>query len=137
MLFNQIIQNNQVEIFSNPKKAIYLTNEQSNRIISMIKKLSYSKKEHVKIRARIDNSYIPSLLVYLKKQFELFTQKIENLLRNRTSEYLNMKKSEFQFKKDYAVVLKELNKLKNSRLETKSFEAFIENINENIMDSST
>ena len=66
------------------------------------------------IRARIDNSYIPTLLVYLKKKIEMFTENIENMLKNRTSEYLNIKKSTFQFKKDYAVVYQELNELKNS-----------------------
>ena len=136
IVFRNIIEKNQVEIFSNPKKSINLTNEQSIKILSLINKLSYVKKTDAKIRARIDNSYIPQLLVYLKKKFENFTNNIEAVLKNATSEYFEYKKSSLRFANDSAFVYKVLKELQKNGLEHKTFDKFINMIDSSVLDNS-
>ena len=47
IVFKTIIENSQIEIFSNPKKNAILSTDQKLKITSLLKKMSFSKKEEL------------------------------------------------------------------------------------------
>ena len=79
-VFRQVLENGQLEIFSNPENDKQdIDNLESTRIHALIGKLNYTNKSEVKIRTRIKKEYAFKLNEYLNVNY----QKMDNLLQTR------------------------------------------------------
>ena len=83
IVFKQVLENDQIEIFSNPRKAMILDDTQKKQISQMIDRLDYIKKQDAVIRVSIDRSNIPKLNSYLVDNYDKFEKNFEMLLGNK------------------------------------------------------
>ena len=64
IVFREIIENDQIEIFSNPKKQGLISRDQSKQILLLIDRLIYAEKNKLKLRVRVDIEYESKLFNY-------------------------------------------------------------------------
>lgn len=90
LVLRQVLQNDQIEIFSNPKKEVATIDDtQKKQIINMMEnRLSYIKNSDAKIRVRIDRSHIPRLNAYIVDNYDRFEKNLDRLIEKQTSEYI-------------------------------------------------
>ena len=135
-VFEQLILNDQIDIFSNPKKNMIVDSIQSNRMLNLIQRLNYVEKNDAKIRVRIDRSYIPKLDSFIKDRFEKFSQNIEDSLEISIQNFVNSLISnnlEIQNLEDIKGLITFLTTIGFQKLE---FDSFLSKLNNNILSSS-
>ena len=80
IVFNEIIDNFQIEIFSNPKKKVPVSIDQAEAIKNLIgTKLQYAKKNDLKLRAKISDTYKLELLQYITYSYKNFEEDFSEL----------------------------------------------------------
>ena len=89
IVFKQVLENDQIEIFSNPRKNVVLDDSQKVQILNMIDKLDYIKKKEALIRVSLDRSQIPTLNSYLIDNFEKFEKNVETVLTKNFQLFIN------------------------------------------------
>jgi hypothetical protein len=72
LVFREILVNNQLEIFSNPRREVpMLDNAQREQMLGMLNtRMDYINKTDAKIRVRIDRTHIPRLNAYIVSNYE-------------------------------------------------------------------
>lgn len=142
-VFENSIQLNQFEIFSNPQSHGKLNNSESLKIQSMINNLSYISKEDAKIQIRIASSYYAELSSYKDKQFKEFMAYLQQKLESSINKYFEakLKVDEANFKERVnnteitiaESIYKVLSTLNNILTQKIDFETFLKSIDENIL----
>jgi len=128
IVFREIVENNQIEIFSNPKKHGLISRDQSDQILLLIDRLIYAEKNKLKLRVRVDIEYESKLLNYTNYHFELFKKDLKQTIQNAVIKYFETsKKNNYQ---DYLQVFKHLESIKNRTNNKIDFESFINDIDE-------
>ena len=79
LVFRQVLLNDQLEIFSNPRRDVaVLDDKQKNQMLNMMNnQLVYIKNEDAQIRVRIDRSHIPRLNAYIVDNYAKFEKNLE------------------------------------------------------------
>jgi hypothetical protein len=134
-VFEQLILNDQIDIFSNPKKYMRVDKIQSERILNLIQRLNYIKKEDAKIRVTIDRSYMPKLDSFIKDRFEKFTQTLENILEISITNYINSLLIKDLELSNFLEIKGLLNFLNTSSYTKLEFDFLLNNLNENFLSS--
>jgi len=128
IVFREIVENSQIEIFSNPKKHGLISRDQSDQILLLIDRLIYAEKNKLKLRVRVDIEYESKLLNYTNCHFELFKKDLKQTIQNAVIKYFETsKKNNYQ---DYLQVFKHLESIKNRTNNKIDFESFINDIDE-------
>ena len=135
VVFRYVIENN-VEIFSNPKKAIILNDEQSIQINMMINRLKYVSKHDAKIRPRMDPSSIPPLIVYLQTENKKWDASFTQQLKNITNEFFYKNERIFQNAADASIVYKKIVEFQTILSEKTDYHSLIKSIDEDILDAN-
>jgi len=131
-VFNEILENNQIEIFSNPKKKGPVSTDQAEAIRSLINnKLKYANKNDLKIRAKISDTYKLELLEYIHNNYDQFEDQFYQLLNMGITRFLEKKK--IMEETEYIYI--QLNQLLKSGLLVTDFDKFIKNLNNQILDN--
>lgn len=91
LVFRQVLLNDQLEIFSNPRRDVaVLDDKQKNQMLNMMNnQLVYIKNEDAQIRVRIDRSHIPRLNAYIVDNYAKFEKNLDTLIEKQASEYIN------------------------------------------------
>ena len=91
LVFRQVLLNDQLEIFSNPRRDVaVLDDKQKNQMLNMMNnQLVYIKNEDAQIRVRIDRSHIPRLNAYIVDNYAKFEKNLDTLMEKQASEYIN------------------------------------------------
>jgi energy-coupling factor transporter ATP-binding protein EcfA2 len=89
IVFKQVLENDQIEIFSNPRKNVVLDDSQKIQISHMIDRLDYIKKKDAIIRVSLDRSQMPKLNSYLIENFEKFEKNVEKVLTKNFHLFIN------------------------------------------------
>jgi energy-coupling factor transporter ATP-binding protein EcfA2 len=135
VVFRYVIENN-VEIFSNPKKAIILNDEQSIQIVKMVNRLEYVSKPDAKLRPRIDPSSIPALIWYLQTENEKWDASFTQQLKNITNEFYYKNERIFQNAADASIVYKKIVEFQTILSEKTDYHSLIKSIDEDILDAN-
>jgi len=131
-VFNEILENNQIEIFSNPKKKGPVSKHQAEAIISLMNtKLKFVNKNVLKIRTKISDTYKLKLLEYIRDNYDQFEDEFNKLLNMGITRFLKKKKAIEEIE-DIYIRLNEL--LKNGSL-VNDFDSFLKNLNNEILDN--
>jgi hypothetical protein len=88
-VFNQIIADKQVEIFSNPKVAGPVGDAQSKQIISLINSMSYFQKEDAKFRVTIAPGYLQELVEYIEDRYDTFRADVGQIINQNVSSFVD------------------------------------------------
>jgi len=130
LVFLQIIENFQIEIFSNPKKKGPVSTDQKKKIIELVKKLEYIKKNEYNTQTRIEESSKSKLLNYIKNKFKLFEKNFNEKFFIDISNYFEQKYQDF---KEAPFIFNELIELvENGKLEH-DFENYTNSLNNKIL----
>ena len=89
IVFKRVLQNDQIEIFSNPRREILVDDVQKKQMLEMMEKLTYIKNGDAQIRVRIDRSHIPRLNAYIVDNYEKFEKNIQRSLEKQMSAYID------------------------------------------------
>ena len=103
-VFKKVVSNDQLEIFSNPKKQGDLNLDQSFQMIKLIKRLKYTKRVDAKIRVQIEQHLVSEFIQYTEKSYLSFENSLNaflnksilenkhfNNIDNATSRYIELK----------------------------------------------
>jgi GTP-binding protein EngB required for normal cell division len=129
IIFNQIIKNFQIEIFSNPKKKGPVKTHQADAINILIKnKLQYAEKKDLKLRVQISNEYRADLIKYISDHYIKFGESLNNELDKVLSKWiLKRKKNTSDLNEKKNLYLK-LNEFVSQSLNHVSFDDFVKNV---------
>ena len=136
LIFNMILSDSQLEIFSNPKVKGPVNDFQSKQIFTLIEKLKFINKDEAKVHIRIAENYLPQLRAYMDDQFLKFEQKIETELTEFVNEYYRKTLRNSDDPVSTAVAYKTLNEFILKASHKTSFEAFIDSINDEIVNQT-
>jgi hypothetical protein len=91
LVFREILANNQLEIFSNPRREVpVLDKAQREQMLDMLNtRMGYIKKADAKIRVRIDRAHIPRLNAYIVSNYAKFETHLNELLERQITLYLD------------------------------------------------
>ena len=97
LILRNVLLNDQIELFSNPRRELALLNktEQKNILNVIEQRLVFIPKSEAKIRARIDRTHIPKLNVYITQTFARLESQINdtfmsvNGVVSRVSDFIN------------------------------------------------
>ena len=133
LVFRQVIEDAQIEIFSNPKKEQLLDDTQSKQILSLLGRLSFAKKSDVKVRIRVDKSYFEKLYAYAKENYAKFNSFFEETVTKRIMDYYTREKIN---RTNIANIYKQLNDIRDKALEPIELESFLNSTKRDILDES-
>jgi energy-coupling factor transporter ATP-binding protein EcfA2 len=129
-VFNEIIENDQFEIFSNPKIRGPVGTHQANEINNfIINKLKYSNKDGLKIRVEIDE-YKDDLFEYVHYFYSKFENDFNHLFETAITKYFNRKKF---IKENFQNIHIQLSNLKDISSEENDLDDFLEKLNLEIL----
>jgi hypothetical protein len=129
-VFNEILENNQIEIFSNPKKKGPVSTHQAEAIISLMNtKLKYANKTDLKIRAKISDTYKLKLLEYIRDNYDQFEDEFNQLFNMGITRFLKKKIEETEN------IYIQLNELLKNDSQINDFDNFLKNLNNQILDN--
>jgi len=129
-VFNEIIENDQFEIFSNPKIRGPVSTHQANEINNfIINKLKYSDKDGLKIRVEIDE-YKDDLFEYVHYFYSKFEKDFNYLFETAITKYFNRKKF---IKENFQNLHIQLSNLKDTSSEENDLNDFLEKLNSDIL----
>jgi hypothetical protein len=88
-VFENVLNSDQIVIFSNPQKATDLDSIQSEELIliKLMNHLKFIKKNDAKIRKGIDESYTKELVYYTESNYDDLIQLFEEKLKDNVSNY--------------------------------------------------
>ena len=132
LVFENILMNDQMEIFSNPKKRVDLDSRQKNKIKKLINRLKYIKKSDVGIKVRIENSFIPELLVYTQAYYDKFIKSFEDKLGENILNFYKNKLKENMNVHNAAVIYTKIKDFCNYSDESHEFEYFLKSLDQEI-----
>ena len=135
-VFKAVLENDQLELFSNPKLIGKMSNLQSKNIHKLLDRLNYVKKDIVNIRIRIDQNYKIKLIEYLKYKNEELKSSLDNKLNERISEIGSRL---FQIENrtiNVQYLYNLLNKVHIIGMQKMSFDNFTEQIDEEILNKN-
>ena len=133
-VFNQIIIDKQVEIFSNPKVAGPVSDLQSKQIISLINSMIYFNKEDLQFRVTIAPSYFQTLVEYIEDRYEVFKKDVETILNININYFVNTGLDKAIIVEDVKHIESILRDLILRGSQKVRFETFIKNMDTNILD---
>ena len=79
-VFEEMLENFQIEIFSNPKRSGPVSNHQMKEINSLLNRMEYVQKSDLNIGVKIFESDKPELLSYIKQSYELFEENFSEII---------------------------------------------------------
>ena len=96
LIFKHILSNDQLELFTNPRREIaVLNNTEQTRILYMLEqRTAFIKKTDACIRARIDRNHMPKLNAYSMQLYDRFQSRLDrafngvNGVTSRVSDYI-------------------------------------------------
>ena len=92
-MFENVLNSDQIEIFSNPKKNVILDSSQSEMIRKLIERLNYIEKSDLKIRKRIDDRYVTELFEYTHNSSNVLMKQFKKAINDSVLNYINKKKT--------------------------------------------
>lgn len=134
--FKQIINDDQIEIFSSPTSSERISSVESDRILTMIDSLKYIQRTDAKIRVTIDKKYISQLIEYVVDRYKDFESYLQITLDKSVSNYFTDVRRQFKNAKEAAFVYEELNRLVTKRNEKSYFKIFLNSFNDSIINKS-
>jgi hypothetical protein len=95
-IFKHILLNDQLELFTNPRREIAVLNKtEQTRILFMLEqRVIFIKKTEARIHARIDRNQIPKLNAYIMQIYDHFESRLDrafngvNSVTSRVSDYI-------------------------------------------------
>ncbi|CAF0853062.1 unnamed protein product [Brachionus calyciflorus] len=132
-IFRRVIADNQIEIFSNPRKNVPLGYEQKLKIINMINKLNYLNKNVAKLRVRLEQSYIPKLIIQVEYYYKLFESDFNKKIIDKLRKFVETS-GESELKNSTILTYKLISKIKEAGKEIQDFDNFLESIDQVILD---
>jgi hypothetical protein len=135
-VFKTILENDQLELFSNPKTVGKISNLQSKKIHKLFDSLNYVKKEIVNIRVRIDQNYKIKLIEYLKYKNEELQSSLDDKLKEKITE-LGMRSYVIQNKTENAKYIYDLLiKVHTFGMQELNFENFTNQLGQEILNKN-
>jgi hypothetical protein len=134
-VFSQIINDKQVEIFSNPKKIGIVSDTQSIQIKSLIDSIIYLNKDDAKFRVTIPPDYRDQLFDYIADRYSKFKKNVESMLQKNISEFVKNEISKVIVVEDVKNIESTLRDVISIGSQKVSLETFIDTMNENILDT--
>jgi energy-coupling factor transporter ATP-binding protein EcfA2 len=137
-IFEKVVQNNQIEIFSNPRlNGSILANTEKIQIESMIEnQLTYTKKEDIDVKVRISVKYMPDLRTYVYEQMINFEKFFQDRLNSSANEYFLREKNKDNDLNNFAQIYSNLRILSANGTKMNDFERFIYNISSSILNKT-
>ena len=136
LIFENVLNSDQIEIFSNPGKAIDLDSTQSEQIKKLINRLIYIRKNDVKTRKGIDDRYFSELFEYTKINYDALIKQFEDKLKDNVLNYYKSKQNQLANVQSYAKIFSVLKYFNEQSENEKEFETYIEEINREIMNET-
>ena len=131
----QVLLDNQLEIFSNPRKAMPIDDTQKVKILKMINNLEYITRKEAQIRARIDRSHMSALNAYIFQNLKKFELNLEILLEKKISVYINNVVQAPRFEFNNSIIIRNLlNLLGDNR--NRLFEKFMSSLPEEFLNNN-
>jgi hypothetical protein len=124
LIFENVLNSDQIEIFSNPRKAIDLDSTQSEL------------KVKVKTRKGIDDRYFSELFEYTKINYDALIKQFEDKLKDNVLNYYKSKQNQLANVQSYAKIFSVLKYFNEQSENEKEFETYIEEINREIMNET-
>lgn len=81
-IIENLISNNQMELFSNPKQKVKLNDFQRNQILSLIDKMVYVDKELIKIKPKIGSSQAKLLFSFVENYYSQIKLTVKKSINN-------------------------------------------------------
>jgi len=129
IIFDQIIKNFQIEIFSNPKKKGPVKTHQADAINILIKnKLQYAEKKDLKLRVQISNEYRADLINYISDHYLKFGESFNNELDKVLSKWILKRKKNISDLNEMKNFYLKLNQFVSQSLNYVSFDDFVRNV---------
>ncbi len=129
IIFDQIIKNFQIEIFSNPKKKGPVKTHQAEAINILIKnKLQYAEKKDLKLRVQISNEYRADLINYISDHYLKFGESFNNELDKVLSKWILKRKKNISDLNEMKNFYLKLNQFVSQSLNYVSFDDFVRNV---------
>lgn len=129
IIFNQIIKNFQIEIFSNPKKKGPVKTHQADAINILIKnKLQYAEKKDLKLRVQISNEYRVDLINYISDHYLKFGESLNNELDKVLPKWILKRKKNITDLNEMKNLYLKLNEFVSQSLNHASFDDFVKNV---------
>lgn len=126
-VFEEMLENFQIEIFSNPKRSGPVSNHQMKEINSLLNRMEYVQKSDLNIGVKINEGDKPELLSYLKQNYELFEENFSEIIYISLSEFFK-KKRITENVTEMANLYAQINEFaKNCSYKT-SFESFVKSV---------
>jgi energy-coupling factor transporter ATP-binding protein EcfA2 len=120
MVFRQVIENNQIKIFSNPsKRGLDLDTKQKHDMLDLIENLDYVKKDDAKVRTQIQDTYFGQLNYYTTIKYNIFKKNVSDLIQTSIKNYFEKMTSTINDVNDLKQVyiwLEEIELKKNSTI---------------------
>jgi len=137
-IFEKVVINNQIEIFTNPRlNGSLLADTEKIQIESMIEnQLTYTKKEDINIKVRISVKYMPDLRTYVYEQMINFEKFFQNKLNFSANEYFLREKNKDNDLNNFAQIYSNLRILSANGTKMNDFEHFIFNISSSILNKT-
>ena len=131
VVFNAVVENFQIEIFSNPKKEGPVSARQRDAIIALIDRMQYAKKSDLNLRAH--EAYKTELGEYTHN-FDLFQESFNQII----SEYYNRSRL-FQSSDIQAtqIVYHQLEELAKNGTKETDFNEYIKYLNNQVLDATS
>ncbi|CAF0875605.1 unnamed protein product [Brachionus calyciflorus] len=133
LIFRRVIADNQIEIFSNPRKNAPIEYEQKLKIIYMINKLNYLNRNETKLRVRLEQSYIPMLITQAENYYKLFESDFNTNIIKKSIKFFETSGAS-EFKNTTILTFKIISKIKEAGQEIRDFDNFLESIDPIILD---
>jgi outer membrane lipopolysaccharide assembly protein LptE/RlpB len=134
-VFSQIINDKQVDIFSNPKKTGIVSDTQSIQIKSLIDSMIYLNKDDAKFRVTIPPDYRDQLFDYIEDRYSKFKKTVESILHKNISEFVKNEISKAIVVEDFKNIESTLRDVISKGSHEVNLEIFFDTMNENILDT--
>jgi energy-coupling factor transporter ATP-binding protein EcfA2 len=135
LVFSRLLSRGQIELFSNPKAEKKVDNVQKLRILKLIEKLEYIKKDKADLLTKISEGH-QKLISYTIQKFKALTSKLDKILSYNLDLYLSKSKNDIKDCHEAGLVYNELKNLYNKGAKKENALTFINSINEVIMNAT-
>jgi hypothetical protein len=136
LVLKNVLLNDQIELFSNPRRELALLNKtEQKRILDVIEqRLVFIPKSEAKIRARIDRTHIPKLNVYIAQTFARIEAQINdtflgvNGVVSRVSAFINNVTQQAPNENALQTLIGLMGFLNSDKISFDTFESILKNV---------
>ncbi|CAF0960078.1 unnamed protein product [Brachionus calyciflorus] len=132
-VFTQIVNNNQIKLFSSPEREVDIGPNQKIEILRLIDDLDYLDKKQARIRVRVEQSYISKLLAYTQRSVKTFETLVQDTIEKSLIKYFTFKKSFLNNCNDASNLYTLIEKVQNMGLKSLDLNEYLASIDNEIL----